>query len=92
MKLTLVLLALIAAALALTNPSEAEYREHIRQKEGIAGTVGLAVADLVSGGKKGAVQRENYFLASKYYVGGDGVLPREDLAWGVAGQFIEIKK
>lgn len=92
MKMLILLLAIIVAVLALTNPSEAEYREHVRQKEGIAGTVGLAVADLVSGGKRGGVQRENYLVASKFYVGGDGVLPKEDLAWGIAGQFIEIKK
>lgn len=92
MKLPLLLLIIAAIGLALTNPSEADFREHVRQKEGIAGTVGLAVADLVSGGKKGGIQRENYIIASKFYVGGDGVLPREDIAWGVAGQFIEIKK
>lgn len=92
MKLPLLILVIAAAVLAFTNPSEAEFREHVRQKEGIAGTVGLAVADLVSGGKKGGIQRENYIVASKFYVGGDGVLPREDVAWGIAGQFIEIKK
>lgn len=92
MKLPLLLLIVAAVGLALTNPTEAQFREHVRQKEGIAGTVGLAVADLVSGGKKGGIQRENYIVASKFYVGGDGVLPREDVAWGIAGQFIEIKK
>lgn len=92
MKIPLLLLIIVAVGLALTNPSEAEFREHIRQKEGIAGTALLAVTDLVSGGKKGGIQRDNFIVASKFYVGGDGVLPREDVAWGVAGQFIEIKK
>lgn len=92
MKLPILILIIATVGLALTNPSEAEFREHVRQKAGIAGTVGLAVADMVSGGKQGAIQRQNYIVASKFYVGGDGVLPREDLAWGVAGKFIEIKK
>ncbi len=92
MKLPLLLLTIVAIGLAVTNPNEASYREYIRQKEGLPGTVGLAVADLVSGTKKGGVQRDNYIVASKFYIGGDGILPREDIAWGVAGKFIEIKK
>ena len=91
MKKILLLLIVVAGALALTNPNEADYREHIRQKEGLAGTVGMAVADLVSGGKKGGIQRENFIVASRFYMGGDGVLPRENLAWGIARQFIETK-
>lgn len=91
MKYLLFLLLAAAAGLAFTNPNEADFREHVRQKEGLAGTLGLAVADLVSGGKKGGIQRDNYFLASKFYVGGDGILPREDIAWGVAGRIFEIK-
>lgn len=92
MKKLLYLLAAIAVVLFLTNPDEAEFREHIRQKQGIAGTIGMAVADLISGGKRGGIQRDNYFVASLFYVGGDGVLPREDVAWGVAGHFFELKK
>ncbi len=91
MKKFLLLLILVAGALALTNPNEADYREHIRQKEGLAGTVGMAVADIISGGKKGGIQRENFIIASRFYMGGDGVLPRENLAWGIARQFIETK-
>jgi hypothetical protein len=91
MKKIFFLLAAIALALALTNPNEADYREHIRQKEGLAGTVGMAVADLISGGKKGGIQRENFIIASRFYIGGDGVLPRENLAWGIGKQFIETK-
>ncbi len=91
MKNLLLFLAAIAVALALTNPSEADYREHVRQKEGVAGTVGMAVADLLSGGKKGGINRDNYLVASRFYLGGDGILPREDIAWGIAGFFIETK-
>lgn len=91
MKNLLLFLAAIAVVLALTNPSEADYREHVRQKEGVAGTVGMAVADLLSGGKKGGINRDNYLIASRFYLGGDGILPREDIAWGIAGFFIETK-
>jgi hypothetical protein len=77
--------------LALTNPSEADFREHVRKKEGVAGTVGMVVADLLTGGKKGGINRDNYLVASRFYLGGDGILPREDIAWGIAGFFIETK-
>lgn len=91
MKKLLFLLAAVAVVLAITNPSEADFREHVRQKEGVAGTVGMAVADLLSGGKKGGINRDNYLVASRFYLGGDGILPREDIAWGIAGFFIETK-
>ena len=80
MKKLIFLLAAIVVVLALTNPNEADYREHIRQQQGIAGTVGMAVADLITGGKKGGIQRENFIVASRFYLGGNGVLPRENLA------------
>ena len=54
--------------------------------------VGIAlVADLFSTGKKGGIQRDNYFIASRFYLGGDGILPRQDVAWGIAGYFFEVK-
>ncbi len=89
MKPLFYLIAAIMAVLAFTNPSEADFREHFRQKEGLAGTLGLAAADLFSGGKKGGIGRDNYLLFSRFYLGGDGILPRQDLAWGVAGMFID---
>jgi hypothetical protein len=88
MKNLLFLLAAITVVLALTNPNEADYREHVRQKEGVAGTVGMAVVDVISGGKKGGIKRDNFLLASRFYVGGDGLLPRENLAWGLGTFFI----
>jgi hypothetical protein len=91
MKKLLFLLAAVAVVLALTNPSEADFREHVRKKEGVAGTVGMVVADLLTGGKKGGINRDNYLVASRFYLGGDGILPREDIAWGIAGFFIETK-
>ena len=74
-----------------SNPNEADYREHVRQKEGLAGSVGLVVADLMASGPKGGIRRENFILASRFYLGGDGLLPRETLAWGIGKQFIENK-
>jgi len=91
MKKLLLFFALIMGALALTNPSEADYREHVRQKEGLAGTVGMAMADLISGDEKGGIQRENFIIGSRFYLGGDGILPRENLASGIAGFFIDAK-
>ena len=91
MKKLLFLLAAIVVVLALTNPNEADYREHIRQQQGIAGSVGMAVADLITGGKKGGIQRDNFTVGSRSYLGGKGVLPRENLAWGVGGQFIKTQ-
>jgi len=90
MKKLLLLLAIVVAVLAFTNPSEADFREHVRQKQGIAGSLGMAMADLLSGGK-GGIKRDNYLVASRYFIGGDGVIPREDLAWGVAGMFFDAK-
>jgi hypothetical protein len=66
----MLILVFVVGALALTNPKEADYREHIRQKEGLAGTVGMAVADLISGGKKGGIQRKDFIIASRFYMGG----------------------
>jgi hypothetical protein len=92
MKKLLFLLLAVVLVFAVTNPSEADFREHVRQREGIAGTVGMAVADLLTGGKKGGIHRDNYLVMSRFYLGGDGILPREDVAWGVAGFFFEIKR
>ena len=83
-----VVAGIIVALLAFTNPNEADFREHVRERDGIAGTVGLALTDLLSGGK-GGIRRDNYLVASRYYLGGDGVIPRQNLAWGIAGMFFE---
>jgi len=85
------LLVIVVAVLAFKNPNEADFREHVRQKEGVAGSLGLAMADLLSGGK-GGIKRDNYLIISRFYLGGDGVIPRENLAWGIVGKFIDIKK
>jgi hypothetical protein len=91
MKKLILILTAAAVALAATNPSEADFREHVRKKEGVAGTAAMVMMDLLSLDKKGGIHRDNYFVASRFYTGGEGLLPREELAWGVAGQIIETK-
>jgi hypothetical protein len=91
MKLRLFLVALFVSLvfLVFTNPTESQFRAHIQEKEGLAGWLGLKMADLLSTGPQAGIRRENYFVCSRFYMGGDGILPRQDLAWGVAGRFIE---
>ena len=88
MKRLVILGGVVAVVLALTNPNEAAFRDHIREKEGIAGSLGMAMVDLLSGGK-GGIRRDNYIVASRFYFGGDGVIPRQDLGWGIAGMIFE---
>lgn len=90
MRLASILAIVVLVVLVFTNPNEADFREHVRRETGIAGQFGMVVADLLSGDKQGGINRQNFFIASRFYVGGDGLLPREDVAWGIAGQFIEI--
>ena len=69
MKRTVVLGGIIVLLLALTNPDEADFREHVREKNGLAGTLGMALTDLLSGGK-GGIRRDNYIVASRFHIGG----------------------
>ncbi len=87
----LLVLALITAGLALTNPNESQYRAHIQERDGLLGTLGLGLADLLSKDASKGIHRDNYFVASKFYIGGDGLLPRQDLAWGIGGKFWQIE-
>ncbi|MCX6839850.1 MAG: hypothetical protein NTX35_18865 [Verrucomicrobia bacterium] len=43
------LLSALVVVLALTNPNEAEFRSHLQQKHGIAGTLSLPRADMAWG-------------------------------------------
>jgi len=84
-------LAVTLAFLAFTNPTENQFRAHVQVRDGIGGWLGLKLADLLSTGPRAGIHRENYGIASRFYIGGDGVLPRKDLAWGIAGKFIDIE-
>jgi hypothetical protein len=90
MKLIVFLLVALSVVLALTNPNEAEFRAHMQRKYGIAGSLSLKVAAIFSAGTSSGVYRENFLLFSRFYIGGDGILPRTDLAWGVAGKFFDL--
>lgn len=92
MRLIAFLLVALLVILALTNPNEAEFRNYMQQKHGIAGTLSLKVASIFSAGTSTGVHRDNYYIFSRYYIGGDGILPRTDLAWGVAGKFFDIEE
>ena len=90
MRLIIFLLISLFVVLALTNPNDAEFRSYMQQKHGIAGSLSLKVAAIFSAGTSTGVSRDNYIIFSRYYIGGDGILPRTDLAWGVAGKFFDI--
>lgn len=92
MRLIVFLIIALLVVLALTNPNEAEFRSHMQQKYGIAGTLSLKVASIFSAGTSSGLHRENYYLFSRFYVGGDGILPRSDMAWGIAGKFFDIEE
>ena len=92
MRLILFLILALFVVLALTNPNESEFRTYMQQKHGIAGSLSLKVASIFSAGTSTGVSRDNYLVFSRYYIGGDGILPRTDLAWGVAGKFFDIEE
>lgn len=92
MRLIAFLLIALLVVLALTNPNEADFRDHVQQKYGIAGSLSLKVASIFSAGTSSGVHRENFIIFSRYYIGGDGVLPRTDLAWGAGGKFFDIEE
>jgi hypothetical protein len=83
MKKLLLIFIILAAALMLTNPNEADYREYVRQKEGLAGSVGLVMGDLIASVPQGGIHRENFIVASRCSRREDGLLPRATLAWGM---------
>ena len=92
MRLIYFLLISLFVVLALTNPNETEFRAYMQQKYGIAGSLSLKVASIFSAGTSTGVTRENYILFSRYYIGGDGILPRTELARGVAGKFFDVEE
>lgn len=92
MRVIAILFIAVLLALAFTNPNEADFRNHMQRKHGIAGALSLKVASIFSAGTSTGVYRDNYIICSRYYIGGDGILPRMDLAWGVAGKFFDIEE
>lgn len=96
LKIALTALVVVLTMLALTNPTVEQYRGYVREREGLAGTLGLLAADLLTlpaeSGKTGGIQRESFVFVSRFYLGGDGLLPRQDLAWGAVGRFWDIER
>ncbi|MBL9115991.1 MAG: hypothetical protein JNJ83_13370 [Verrucomicrobiaceae bacterium] len=92
-KLLHVAFGIILVLLFVTNPSVDQYRGYIKERQGLAGSLGLLAVDVLStsDAKGKGIHRDNYWLFSKFYLGGDGLLPRQDLAWGAVGRFWEIK-
>lgn len=90
-RLVLILVAALVTILALTNPNEDAFRSHVKEQQGLVGMLGLGLADLLSANSDRGIHRDNYLICSKFFVGGDGLLPRQDIAWGIAGRFIDIK-
>jgi hypothetical protein len=92
-KLLFLALIIILGMMAITNPTVEQYRGHVRERQGLAGTLGLLAADVLTAGDQknsGGIHRENYWVFSKFYIGGDGLLPRHEVAWGALGRFWEI--
>lgn len=86
MKTLLLVVAVVFGMLALTNPNEEAFRGFIQTREGLGGTLGLGLIDLFSKDSRKGVHRDNYLVFSRFYLGGDGVLPRQELGWGIAGK------
>ena len=94
-KLFFLALIIILGMAAITNPTVEQYRGYVRERQGLAGTLGLLAADVLTAGEQrggGGIHRENYWVFSKFYIGGDGLLPRHEVAWGALGRFWEIDR
>ncbi len=90
-RLALVAAGVILGVLVATNPNEAQYRGYVSERQGIVGVLGMGLIDLLSKDGGRGLHRDNYLIFSKFYIGGDGLLPRQDVAWGMLGKFWEIE-
>jgi hypothetical protein len=74
----LILIAGILVSLVVTNPDERDFREWYVEEYGFGG----ALVSL-------AVQRENRIFFSTYSIGGQAIIKKHTLAYGIAGIFIK---
>lgn len=74
----LILLSGVLVFLAVSNPDESDFREWYVEEHGFGG----AVVSL-------AVQRENSVFFSTYSIGGQALIKKRTLAYGIAGIFIK---
>ena len=82
MKKLVIILILLAGglvALAVSNPDESDFREWYVEEHGFGG----ALVSL-------AVQRENNVFFSTYSIGGQALIKKRTLAYGIAGIFIKV--
>ena len=81
MKKLVIILILLAGglvALAVSNPDESDFREWYVEEHGFGG----ALVSL-------AVQRENRVFFSTYSIGGQALIKKRTLAYGIAGTFFK---
>jgi len=81
MKKLVIILILLAGglvALAVSNPDESDFREWYIEEHGFGG----ALVSL-------AVQRENRVFFSTYSIGGQALIKKRTLAYGIAGTFFK---
>ncbi len=108
MRIGLVLLLILAATLALFNPTQDDFRAFVQERMqdtisdharaasgGLLGEIAGGIGGTLAGALAGrAAQRDNYVVASVYTIDLDG--PNRDAQeWkflGIAGQFIPLKK
>lgn len=100
---TLLLLVLVAALLAISNPDRDDFAEFAReitaeqiagQTGALGGVLGRIGGDLVGAQAARFVDRDNYVVASVYTLDLDGARSQEQ-DWrflGVAGQFVELSR
>jgi hypothetical protein len=102
---TLLLLILVVALLAISNPDRDDFAEFAREQTAelvaqqgggglLSGTLGRIGGDLVGSQASRFVSRDNYLVASVYTLDLDGPnSDRQDWRFlGVAGQFVELSR
>ena len=74
----LILLAGVLVVLAVSNPDESDFREWYVEEHGFGGAL-VSIA----------VNRENRIFYSTYSIGGNGLIKKRTLAYGIAGAFVK---
>ena len=74
----LILLAGVFVFLAVSNPDESDFREWYVEEHGFGGAL-VSIA----------VNRENRIFYSTYSIGGNGLIKKRTLSYGIAGGFVK---
>ena len=91
-RVRLVGLAVAPVFLGFANPDREPVTRACAETGGPWRLAGAETAGLLSSGPRAGIRRGNSLFAGRFHPGGDGVLPRKDLTWGIAGRFIDIKE